>query len=58
MGSPNFSNMLEWEGEKSTEAGYLGDVVTDGEVRIGVWYTTDGGSFVQLLRANVLVLQQ
>ena len=58
MGAPNFSDMLEQKVEKGTETGYLGDIVTDGEGLLRVWYSTDGGSFVQLIRANVLVLQQ
>ena len=47
MGAPNFSDVLEQKVEKGTETGYLGDIVTDGEGLLRVWYTTDRGSFVQ-----------
>ena len=58
LGAPNLSDMLEREEEEAMEADYWGDGVMDGEGLIGIWYTADGGSFVKLLRANVLVLKQ
>ena len=58
MGAPDFSNVPAQEGKKVTEAGCLGDGGKDGEGLLGVRDTADGGSFVQVLGANVFVLQR
>ena len=41
-----------------TEAGCCGYRGTDGEGILGVWYTADGCSFVQVLGTNVVVLRR
>ena len=46
------------DGEEAVEAGSQGDRGTDGEGLLGIWDTTYGGYFFQLLGANVVVLRQ
>ena len=41
-----------------TEAGCCGYRGTDGEGILGVWDTSDGSSFVQVLGTNYVVLQR
>ena len=50
--------MLERVGEEAKEAGFCGDRGTGGEGLLGVWYTADGSSFVQVLGENAVVIQQ
>ena len=58
MGAPNIINVSAQIGEEVTESGCLVDRGKYGEGLIRLWDTDDGGSFVQVLGVNVVVLQQ
>ena len=51
-------SVLAHDGEEETGAGCWGDGETDGEVILGVWDTADGGSFIQVPGAIIVVLQK
>ena len=50
--------MLLRVGEEAVEAGCCEDIETDGEGILGVWDTSYGSYFVQVLGGNSVVLQR
>ena len=55
MGTYNFSNVPEGDGEEVKEVAGLGYVGVDGADLLGVWDNADGGLFVLVLGTNVVV---
>ena len=56
LGAPNYINVSARDGEEVTEVVCWGDRGMGGEVILVVQDTVDGGSFVQGLGTNIVVL--